>query len=323
MFPNFTSITQREQKRHELLEKAQRRVRQANAKRQMYEGASWATDADKTISLTSTSAQTDSTTGSSEPLKKTVSDESFQTNPEVSTNSEVNVHPVMVDAEVHVRPDTTDRELQARPDTTDRNVQARPMTSDVGVDNSARMVHAETNSNLSMKDGEIRVISKRSTDANNLDTEEQVSSREWIIGFFKKNLNWVALRIQPIRKKTGREDPRYVLGENGALITVRTGQNFKTYGSLDWVATESKIRDIWYEGESQSIDEVGAMRDEENLTRTAMRLEKKKRAGDELEELDVILKDRRLPDIRFSHKSTSTTSNNADSKIKLFWNIQK
>ncbi|KAG3034727.1 hypothetical protein PC120_g1222 [Phytophthora cactorum] len=33
MFPNFKSLAQREQKRQELLERAQRRVRQANTKR--------------------------------------------------------------------------------------------------------------------------------------------------------------------------------------------------------------------------------------------------------------------------------------------------
>jgi hypothetical protein len=43
MFPTFSSLAQREQKRQELLEKSQRRVRQANAKREVYEGASWAT----------------------------------------------------------------------------------------------------------------------------------------------------------------------------------------------------------------------------------------------------------------------------------------
>ncbi|GMF36126.1 unnamed protein product [Phytophthora lilii] len=160
------------------------------------------------------------------------------------------------------------------------------------------------------------------TKSNNLDTEEQVSSREWIKCFYKKYPNWVALRIQPIRKKTGSEDQRYILGDKGSLITIRTGKKSKTYGSLDWVATESKIRDIWYEGESQSIDEVGSMRDEENRTRTVLRLGKK-RSGDELEELDVVLKDRRLPNITFDKKITSTTSDDERSRFKMLWIISK
>lgn len=327
MFPNFTSLAQREQKRQELLEKAQRRVRQANAKRDMYEGAVWATDVSNSITTiakkSTESTQTDNTTGSSDPLKKTVSDEFSQTNPEVSTDPEVNVRPVMVDAEVHVRPDTTDRGFQARPDTTDRNIQARPATTDVGVDNSARMIDASVNVKPSTTDAETNTSSKRPTKSNNLDTEEQVNSREWIKDFFKKYPNWVALRIQPIRKKTDREDPRYVLGEKGSLITLKTGRKSKTYGTIDWVATESKIRDIYYDAESQSIDEVGAMRDEENRTRTIMRLEKNKRAGDELEELDVVLKDRRLPNITFDRKITSTTSDDDRSRFKMLWIISK
>jgi hypothetical protein len=107
------------------------------------------------------------------------------------------------------------------------------------------------------------------------------------------------------------------------LITLKTGRKSKTYGTIDWVATESKIRDIYYDAESQSIDEVGAMRDEENRTRTIMRLEKNKRAGDELEELDVVLKDRRLPNITFDRKITSTTSDDDRSRFKMLWIISK
>lgn len=51
MFPNFESLAQREKKRQELLERVDQRVRQAKAKREMYDGAQWASDTDKTISL--------------------------------------------------------------------------------------------------------------------------------------------------------------------------------------------------------------------------------------------------------------------------------
>ncbi|KAJ8574842.1 hypothetical protein ON010_g4369 [Phytophthora cinnamomi] len=47
MFPNFTSLAQREQKRIDLLE----RVRQKDAARQMYAEASWTSDIRKTISV--------------------------------------------------------------------------------------------------------------------------------------------------------------------------------------------------------------------------------------------------------------------------------
>lgn len=116
------------------------------------------------------------------------------------------------------------------------------------------------------------------------------------------NPNWSAIGIHPIRKKTVKDDSIYVLGENGSLRTVRNGKKYNNYGSIDWVATEIKIRDIWYEGESRSIDKVGAMRDVENQTRKLLRLDKK-RTGDELEDLDSSLKDRRLKDLEFAKKN--------------------
>ncbi|GMF37523.1 unnamed protein product [Phytophthora lilii] len=119
MFPNFTSLAQREQKRQELLERTQRRVRQAKAKREMYQGASWATDIANAIttvpSKTTATTQTDSTSESSESLKKTLIDEYSQTNPEVST-------PTMVDAEATAKPDTNHAGTQARPSLVDVKV---------------------------------------------------------------------------------------------------------------------------------------------------------------------------------------------------------
>jgi hypothetical protein len=64
------------------------------------------------------------------------------------------------------------------------------------------------------------------------------------------------------------------------------------------------------------------MRNEERLTRTLLRLEKK-RPGEELEELDVVLKDPRLPDITFDRKSSSTTSDDMSSKFRMLWIISK
>jgi len=111
MFPNFTSPAQREQKRQELLEKSQRRVRQANAKREMYEGASWATDITNGITTvpkkSTESTQTDTGVGPDQPiptevkqtlndiidqviaqsdLKKNLNNENSDINPEVSTH---------------------------------------------------------------------------------------------------------------------------------------------------------------------------------------------------------------------------------------------
>ncbi|GMF43551.1 unnamed protein product [Phytophthora lilii] len=76
MFPNFTSLAQREQKRQELLERTQRRVHQAKAKREMYEGASWATDiANGVITVpkkATTTTQTDASVGTDEAIPQEV-----------------------------------------------------------------------------------------------------------------------------------------------------------------------------------------------------------------------------------------------------------
>jgi hypothetical protein len=44
MFPSFDSLAHREQKKAELLERVQRRLRQTNLKRDMYAEAMWASD---------------------------------------------------------------------------------------------------------------------------------------------------------------------------------------------------------------------------------------------------------------------------------------
>ncbi|GMF24306.1 unnamed protein product [Phytophthora lilii] len=303
--------------RNELLEKAKRRVAQANAKREMYADAAWSSDVGKEIDVNrnikvdaSTQAvMKDAEVGYVEAPVAT-NDKSSQTNHEVSApTSDSNVRPVMVDNET-----STDRI-----DQTDRHIQASPSTADVGVDNEVHMVDASVNVKPSTVDEATNTSSKPSR----LDTEEQVEARDWIKAFFKKYPNWVALRIHPIRKKDHKDDKRYVIGENGSLLSVKNGKKYKQYEYIDWVETEEKVRNIWYDAESQSIDEVSAMRGEESLTRTLSRLEKKKRAGDELEELDVKLKDRRLPNITFGRKATSTKSDDEQSRMKMLWVISK
>jgi hypothetical protein len=311
MFPNFTSLAQREQKRQELLERAQRRVRQANAKRDMYEGASWATDISNGFTTVAKKSTESTQTDMSEDLKKSLSNENSNINPEVSTPSMVNVGST-------AKPDTTDVGVHISPDTTDRNIQAQPMTSDVGVDNSVRMRDASVDAEPSTTDAATNTPRKPAR----LDTEEQVASREWVKAFYKKFPNWVALRIHPIKKKDTKDDKRYVIGENGTLLS-KNGKKYKRYEYIDWVATMEKIKDMYYDAESQSIDETHGMLEEENRTRTMMRLEKNKRAGDELEELDVVLKDRRLPNITFGRKITSTTSDDDNSRFKMLWIISK
>jgi hypothetical protein len=208
MYPSFTSLSQRERKRNELLEKAKRRVAQANAKREMYADAAWSSDVGKTIDVNrSSTVETTKSVSSNQPIEKEAAvatdNKSSQTIPEVSSpTSDSNVSPVMVDTET-----STDRI-----DKTDRHIQASPTTADVGVDNGIDMVDAS----VSVKPSTVDEATNTSSKPSRLDTEDQVEARKWIKDFFTKHPNWVALRLHPVRKKDHKDDKRYVIGETGS-----------------------------------------------------------------------------------------------------------
>lgn len=71
MSPSFESLADR---KHDLLEKAQRRVRQNNAKRQMYAEALWVSDGAQSVVLKATGksadTQTDALMTQVDPLKQ-------------------------------------------------------------------------------------------------------------------------------------------------------------------------------------------------------------------------------------------------------------
>ncbi|RAW21780.1 hypothetical protein PC110_g21776 [Phytophthora cactorum] len=200
------------------------------------------------------------------------------------------------------RVNQTDRNIQARPQTSDVGIDNTQQTADVGIDNTPRMLDAETN----MK---------------NLDTEDQVEARSWVKNLFNANPNWVALRIKPIKRKTGKDDNRYFLGEKGSLIATKTGRKSKTYQSIDWVATEEKIRDIWYDGESKSIDESSYMRLEDPLYHAS--LTRKRKIADPSEGDYADRTKQRLEDSFEFDTSTSTSLDQVDSKNRLLWSIFK
>jgi len=66
MYPSFNSLAHREEKRAELLERAQRRIRQANIKRDMYADAMWASDEGRYINKNPNS-KVDASTQAGEP----------------------------------------------------------------------------------------------------------------------------------------------------------------------------------------------------------------------------------------------------------------
>ncbi|GMF35068.1 unnamed protein product [Phytophthora lilii] len=291
MFPNFTSLAQREQKRQELLERAQRRVRQAKAKREMYEGASWATDIANGITTVAkkatTTTQTDASVGTDvvkenlddiidqtiaqSDLKKSLNDENFVKIPEVSTPG-TNVRPLS---------DVSIEGVSIPPG-------QRPL-SDVSIEGVSIPPVQRPLSDVSIEGVSIPPVDAKTTTKRIMDSEEQVASRKWITEFYKTYPNWASLGINPV-KRDGTDDEKRVIRENGSLRSVKTGIKYKKYDAFDWVATEAKIREIWYEGESQTIDEVDAMRSEDKPPRS----DRKRRGEDDIEDLDNKLKDPRL-----------------------------
>ncbi|GMF65761.1 unnamed protein product [Phytophthora lilii] len=274
MFPNFTSLAQREQKRQELLEKAQRRFRQANAKREMYQGASWATDVSNSITTIAKKAtattQTDTGVGTDEAipdavkqnlndiidhaisqsdLKKRLSDENSQTNPEVSTDPDVNVRPIMVDAGVHAHPDTAEKGFQARPDTTDQKVQVRPTTSDVGVGEDKATVD-DTDDTLLSDDG-------------NDEIDEQKRSKQAVAEIFELYPILAQMRIHPL-SSNGRQLTKYYIvneaktysGRLNKIVLVPSINWEETYDHIGYVMTND-VRFIAYENEKRERNEMG------------------------------------------------------------------
>jgi hypothetical protein len=66
MYPSFNSLQHREEKRAELLDRAQRRIRQANIKRDMYAETMWASDEGR-YSKVNPNSKVDASTQAGEP----------------------------------------------------------------------------------------------------------------------------------------------------------------------------------------------------------------------------------------------------------------
>ncbi|GMF34109.1 unnamed protein product [Phytophthora lilii] len=112
------------------------------------------------------------------------------------------------------RVNQTDRNIEARPQTSDVGIDNTQQTADVGIDNTQQTADVGIDNTPRMLDAE--------TNMKNLDTEDQVEARSWVRNLFNANPNWVALRIKPIKRKTGKDDNRYFLGEKGSLIAAKT-----------------------------------------------------------------------------------------------------
>ncbi|GMF65461.1 unnamed protein product [Phytophthora lilii] len=318
MFPNFTSLAQREQKRQELLERAQRRVRQAKTKRGMYEGASWATDIANGVTTVpkkaTTTTQTDASVGpdgtipqevkqtmdsmidqviSQSDLKKSRIDENTQTNPEVST-------PVMVDAEA-----------TAKPDTNHAGTQARPSLVDVKVGEDA-------------KPADENLFSDESID----EIEEQKRSKTAVADIYEVYPILAELGIHPLASN-GRQLTKYYIGNGAKTYSIRL-KKLVLVPSIDWSETYDHIRVVLtndvrflnYINEKRERDEMG--KDDKNTPQAIWQYIGSKRKRVNASKGDIADRTKqRLEDSFLFDNSTSTASDQSDSKLKLFWTISK
>lgn len=85
-----------------------------------------------------------------------------------------------------------------------------------------------------------------------------------IQNWYRQYPDWASLRVRPITRE-GVESTRYYLGEGGYLYDLRTHRrvidyNYDSPEAVDWRATDTHIRRMYSDGESNSLDELAAMR---------------------------------------------------------------
>lgn len=89
----------------------------------------------------------------------------------------------------------------------------------------------------------------------------QVAAHAWVKDWYMKHPDWVSLRIKPIEVKDGEASSRFYIGAEGNIHDIKTRKlMFIGTSLIDWVATEQTIRDVFYDEQSNSIDELGEMR---------------------------------------------------------------
>jgi len=320
MFPNFTSLAQREQKRQELLERSQRRVRQANAKRDMYEGASWATDISNgitTVAKKSTeSTQTDMSVGSDQPvptevkqtindiidqviaqsdLKKTLNSENSDINPEVSTTG-------------------TNTESNVR------------LLSDVKLDGVSIPPVQKPLSDVSIEGISIPSVESPTPSVN----DEKISQTEFkkaVAEIFDLYPILARMRIHPL-SSNGRQLTKYYIGIGAKTYDIRLIR-IVSVPSINWEETyehigiiiTNDVRFIAYQNEKRELGEMG--KEDRNAPHQVWeRLIGNKRSLVK-EPTDYKLSEQRLDDSFLVDNSSSTHNDQIDSKLKMYSIINK
>ncbi|GMF34517.1 unnamed protein product [Phytophthora lilii] len=218
VMPSYCSLRESKIGTQEILERAQRRVRQANVKREMSARASWASDIANGITTVQSTAstQTDMSVGSDDTIPNKVkqtmtdlidqviarSDDSIPQ--EVKQTMENMIDQVIAQSELKKKR-LSDKSSQTNPEvsTSDAAVRARPQMADVEIDNGIKLTDAAVSAHPEVVDG--------SMNTEFVDHEEQVEARKWIKKLFEKKENWIALQNKSIDEISDMrlEDPLY------------------------------------------------------------------------------------------------------------------
>lgn len=214
MFPNFKSLADRERKRRALLASLAKEAEIDRIKQDAYELAEWASDAEKTLSLSTLSSKT--TIGTQTDQAATI--------------------PVAQDIS------TANASVQATAPTAEVSVQAPP--DDIGDENDSLSDIADMTdtSKLIMTANQRRKMN-RSMKNRNLPDDQKVA-RYSIIQMYSTFPEIIQYRINPITV-TGSQDASVYIGTNGELyVNTSNKRSRKPEYNFDWRATLAYINDI-------------------------------------------------------------------------------
>jgi len=294
MYPSFTSLSQRERKRNELLEKAKRRVAQANAKREMYSDAAWSSDVGKIIDVNRNSKVDVSTQAGEPDINKPPVMKDGDTNTEKvqdqqridatteplieSTVDEPVVEPIVEEPSV-VEPiinDDDDDKTNLR-DYVRELYRVNPLLADLRInplkDNgdidyiryigkngflySSKNINRKLNSKLIDWDATYERI------------KSFIDSKSWIVDLFRYNPNWAALRINPNlnfeiqQNTTDKTSDKKIdktigksryFGAEGDLYDSATNK-ISIQSGVDWEKTTERIQQMFFASENKSMAE--------------------------------------------------------------------
>lgn len=237
MFPNFSSLSQREQKRRSLIERAERDLQNDAAKRQAYSEAMWADDVEKNkINLLKNSTTTSTQTDNSATTSTSTATGPASTGSNGSPNNR------------HQRCPTPPGSNSGDPGgvfyTPPGSNTSPPLTR-----NLMDMFRDQGNADIGDEgdEGDIGDADDSLSDIADEFEMTQEEAREQIQNVYSRHIELAMLKIQPIKLATNKGDQSkphglVFLGANGQLFNMKGGYKSNVPDNrIDWVKTHAYI----------------------------------------------------------------------------------